>query len=115
MMAELQTSLPPLVNMNNEYAPSVPLPTVPTCKRDFFLQVKIGTNLHLRYSLWSYRSQRPFSLMSIPQGSRACHLREGGGGGCVTTPAYAERQQSCCSPAKIMLHTSATTAGGITR
>lgn len=37
--------------MNNKCAPSVPLPTVPTCKWDLLLQVKVADRVSPSYIL----------------------------------------------------------------
>lgn len=115
MRVELQdtvSKMPPSVNMNNECAPSS-LPTVPTCKWDLHLQVKVapwyGDTGHMGPSC---------ILQKHPSGWwRACNSQENG-----DLPSHMDWQhwlalrdsRAAARPTKIMLHTSATTAGGIT-
>lgn len=127
MSVELQDSFsktPPSVNMNNEYAPSVPLPTVPTCKWDFLLQVKIGKICPLNIFCRVTGHTGPLALqhfyISTPQLLKSMEFKEGGGVGLTSHMDWQHQltlrdSRAAAHPAKIMLHTSATTAGGITR
>lgn len=50
-LQDIVFKIPPSDKMNNECAPSVPLPTVPTCKWDLLLQLKVADRMSPSYIL----------------------------------------------------------------
>lgn len=105
--------IPLSVNMNNECAPSVPRPPVPICKRHLLLQVKVAGHICPSYILQEHPSG----------GWRECNSqeREEEVDGDLASHAAWQHQLTlrdsgaAAHPTKIMLHTWATTDGGITR